>query len=618
MSPKEVIDLISSDGDTFPKPYESPQEDLTTKLAGTSNFIHLQDDHQSPPHYNDGWGAMPAKRRKLSPPVEEAQSPLLQASGKGNDEPGIATLTARSIAIDDDGWANIDDVDPIIFSSSAHCSAEISRPARRPVCADPVQSDNPDDSLPDDILYGPPHHSNHANLSERTAALLASLDERAPRIKSRKHSADQATNRDVIPSQGTGTGASSKEKVDDASAKDLASKPKKVKLTVEEREARAKEKEMAKEAKAREKELTKEQRAQEKEKEKERRLLEREGKAREKRVAAELAEVNRAKLDKKDSTPEMIVDLPASIDGLSVDTQAREFLMNLGVDATSYQSGVPNVIKWRRKMKAKWNAEVEHWEPLDHMVIEDEKHSMCLMSATEFVALATIQNNGEDVDTHVAKLKSAQAGCIPIYLIEGLHGWLRKNKAAENRAYQAQVLSHGQDDGETMAQQLKRRKKAVPKPVDEDLIEDALLRLQVINGCLIYHTNTPFETAEWIANLTQHISTIPYRQQRMNLSATFCMESGQVKSGDDRDDVFVKMLQEVVRVTPPIAFGIATEYPSVVKLMNAFRKHGPLVLENLQKSANRNGAFTDRKIGPAISRRLYKVFMERDPASTEV
>lgn len=37
-----------------------------------------------------------------------------------------------------------------------------------------------------------------------------------------------------------------------------------------------------------------------------------------------------------------------------------------------------------------------------------------------------------------------------------------------------------------------------------------------------------------------------------------------------------------------------------------------------QKSANRNGALTDRKIGPAISRRLYKVFMEMDPASTDV
>ena len=37
-----------------------------------------------------------------------------------------------------------------------------------------------------------------------------------------------------------------------------------------------------------------------------------------------------------------------------------------------------------------------------------------------------------------------------------------------------------------------------------------------------------------------------------------------------------------------------------------------------KKSANRNGALTDRRIGPAISRRLYKVFTELDAASTDV
>ena len=37
-----------------------------------------------------------------------------------------------------------------------------------------------------------------------------------------------------------------------------------------------------------------------------------------------------------------------------------------------------------------------------------------------------------------------------------------------------------------------------------------------------------------------------------------------------------------------------------------------------KKSANRNGALTDRRMGPAISRRLYKVFTELDAASTDV
>ena len=72
------------------------------------------------------------------------------------------------------------------------------------------------------------------------------------------------------------------------------------------------------------------------------------------------------------------------------------------------------------------------------------------------------------------------------------------------------------------------------------------------------------------------------RNQRMNLEASFCMESGQVKTGEDKDDTFVKMMQEVVRVTPSIAYGVASEYPNALSLVKAFRRHGPSVLEDLQ------------------------------------
>lgn len=70
--------------------------------------------------------------------------------------------------------------------------------------------------------------------------------------------------------------------------------------------------------------------------------------------------------------------------------------------------------------------------------------------------------------------------------------------------------------------------------------------------------------------------------ERMNLDTSFCMESGQVKTGDDKNDTYVKMLQEVVRVTAPIAYSIVAEYPSVVSLIAGMRLDGPLVLENIE------------------------------------
>ncbi len=68
----------------------------------------------------------------------------------------------------------------------------------------------------------------------------------------------------------------------------------------------------------------------------------------------------------------------------------------------------------------------------------------------------------------------------------------------------------------------------------------------------------------------------------MLMDTTFCMDSGQIKTGDDADDTFVKMLQEVSRITVPMAYGIATKCPNVVSLVNGFIGHGPLALEDVR------------------------------------
>ena len=112
------------------------------------------------------------------------------------------------------------------------------------------------------------------------------------------------------------------------------------------------------------------------------------------------------------------------------------------------------------------------------------------------------------------------------------------------------------------------------------------------------------------------------------------METGQVRTGDDEADTFVKMLQQVARITESIASGIASEYPNVAALVKAFDKHGPLALENLavsrhtildrlrtklvQKGHNRNGTRSDARLGPATSKRLHSVFTERNPNAMDI
>jgi crossover junction endonuclease EME1 len=116
----------------------------------------------------------------------------------------------------------------------------------------------------------------------------------------------------------------------------------------------------------------------------------------------------------------------------------------------------------------------------------------------------------------------------------------------------------------------------------------------------------------------QKVLTPFLRTKQRSLDTAFCMESGQVKTGENAADTYTKMLQEIIRITTPIAYGIAAEYPTVQKLVKGLEESGPLALEDIRKCANKDGAFTDRRIGPSISKRVYNVFMGRHAASWDV
>ncbi|KAJ5339661.1 hypothetical protein N7452_006389 [Penicillium brevicompactum] len=343
-----------------------------------------------------------------------------------------------------------------------------------------------------------------------------------------------------------------------------------------------------KEAKAKAREAAKMQKEREKELEKERKLKLKEEKAKEKQRAADIASVNKLKVNKKDSTPEMIVDVATTLEETSVGTQTIEFMKRLGVQQTFFSSQIPNVVKWRRKMNATFNKTLRHWEPCPSF-IQTENHVLCLIPAQEFINMVISPPNGEDresLDLHVVKLKSAYPNCKPIYLIEGLTALMRKNTNARNRAFQAEVLrqmAEAVPEAEATRKAKKPKKKADAPIIDDETVEDALLQLQVAHSCLIHHTTTPADSAEWIKNFTEHISTVPYRRERQEAhNAAFCMDTGQVKTGADKDDTFIKMLQEVNRVTAPMAYGIAGQYPCATNLVRGMRMHGVRTLEDIK------------------------------------
>ncbi|KAI0025209.1 hypothetical protein F4780DRAFT_418723 [Xylariomycetidae sp. FL0641] len=390
--------------------------------------------------------------------------------------------------------------------------------------------------------------------------------------------------------------------------------PEKAVMTAEERECERKKKAEAREAekerKKAEQQRAKEQRALDKEKEK------------------ALAEVNKLRTDKKVSTPEMIVDISEALSP-TLKIQVEALLENLDVQHQTRNNGIDNVIKWRRKVTSQFNEELGHWEPTP-LHIRNEDHVLVIMPAPEFVKYV-LAPEGQDLESHVLRMKSKFGDATIVYLIEGLMVWMRRNRNVLNRQFASAVRSmdpSGDEPGapsSSQPQPARRRNNNNSRAqhqeyIDEDVIEDALLSLQVEHGALIHHTNAAVETANWVAVFTQHISTIPYRRARDATSADagFCMETGQVRTGDGAQDTYARMLQETNRVTAPIAYGIAARYGTVSELVRGLEAEGPFALEDCRKCANKDGAFSHRLVGQAVSRRMHRIFTSRDPASTAV
>ncbi|CAG8307632.1 unnamed protein product [Penicillium salamii] len=656
----DIIDLISSDPPVPPQP--APK---VTKPAARSPWPTHPNPVSSDPFDTslfDYEFDKPAKKRRLSDQGHVAeQQDGTSKSIRASKAPTTATEAWFSISDDDFDLppangnvgkkpvqSRIEESDPIVFTSPAPGPLPKPSALRKHNTSNldvfALDDDDDDDNfmdlekpphsslrgrsdieefsdpfaLPDfaDLATKPPPKTASSNpiFSETTARLLARLqeEEKGPA----RHNSSKAGSGSQKPKlssiQTIAAEFLSDDDLDEPSAPRKAAK-KTSKVDAATKEAKAKAREETKLQKERERLL-----------EKQRKLKLKEDKAKEKQRAADIASVNKLKVNKKDSTPEMIVDMATSLEDSSVGTQSIEFMKRLGVQHTFFESQIPNVVKWRRKMNATFNQTLRHWQPCPSF-IQTENHVLCLMPAQEFINMVTPPPDGEQrqtLEAHVLKLKSAYSNCKPIYLIEGLTALMRKNTNARNRAFQAEVLrqmAESVPEAEATRKARKPKKKADAPIIDDETVEDTLLQLQVAHACLIHHTTTPSDSAEWIKNFTEHISTVPYRRERQEAhNAAFCMDTGQVKTGADNNDTFIKMLQEVNRITAPMAYGIAGEYPCVTNLARGMRMHGVTLLEDIKKSANKNGALTNARIGPAASRRLYKVFTGQDPTSTDI
>lgn len=489
--------IISSDDSVFNIPGISiprvsrPSAFATTKpntskppskpaAAYDVDVFFQEDDFDSTVHLDDSVLELPPpKRQRLSPPPKAAPS---KSTGYKRSVSNIETsskgATARTLSAPVLKRAKTTlEEDEIMFTSSPKPFEEARKRRDQKKKADKELDDF------DDVFGLDPPRANTSYFAE----ISDSSEEEFPDI------VDIPTTAPVKP------------------MKEKSSKPKSPKgnssaaaLAKYNRERTAEKKANEKAQAARARELAKKDKGVAKEAEKERKALEKEKKKWEKERNQELAKVNVSRNDKKISTSEMIVEMSSGLDSIIADVVQKQ-LDPLQVQHSTWDETAP-IVKWKRKVQSRYDSEKGHWVPTPAH-IKAEEHIIYIMTAEEFVERVTADERA-DIDMHVLQLKAKFNSCKIIYLIQGYTIWTRKNRNFKNRKFTESVNSQIPQEAPTATQ---RRRKKEHEYVDENVLEDALLRLQVIHGAMIHHVMLKHETAEWIVTFTQHISTIPYR-----------------------------------------------------------------------------------------------------------
>ena len=135
-----------------------------------------------------------------------------------------------------------------------------------------------------------------------------------------------------------------------------------------------------------------------------------------------------------------------------------------------------------------------------------------------------------------------------------------------------------------------------------DMVEEALIELQVVYHCHLFHSTVPPDSATWITILTQDMSVIPYRSARIDINESICMEAGQVRAGADNRTTFQNSLQQLKYFSPALAGAVVQEFGNIHTMMRELQAKGPDRLLSIGSASGK------RAIGKTLAKNLHFIF----------
>ncbi|WVQ62597.1 uncharacterized protein L199_000743 [Kwoniella botswanensis] len=356
----------------------------------------------------------------------------------------------------------------------------------------------------------------------------------------------------------------------------------------------------------------------------------------EKSYQRKLAEVNRLRVSKNDTVREIHLYLssdlsqPTSPIAGALPEITKRITDNYSEIKflTEDKSSINGLIKFKRHLKARWDPEKKQFIPLDQPIWIWEGICVLVINAEEIVdkiaPTSTCESPDEEerldeLNVWVSDIKLTLGLTVNdqlIIMIKGLQKYHSKMKSLANKQFTA--AARAGLSGATTANRNQGGRNGGRIGPDKEIIEMALVRLQVKQRCFLVNVEKTEDIEDWVYNIAADVAIRPYKLISKSHLA-FCPTDG-IRKGSNPTETLELMLQEVQGITPSASMGIASEYPTFKELMEAFEKaerrggveRAEGMLQDCEIKTLRNGTANGRKLNKALAKRVYNVFRGDD------
>ncbi|KAL1407069.1 hypothetical protein Q8F55_006482 [Vanrija albida] len=342
----------------------------------------------------------------------------------------------------------------------------------------------------------------------------------------------------------------------------------------------------------------------------------------EKSYQKKLNDVNKLRISKTDALRDIEVHLAhdlslpsAPIAGALPEIEARLAASNSAIHTLSQtETVVGATIRFLRHVRAEWDKDTKRYIPLDQERTEWDPTVVLVCSADDVVDFVAEGDNAliewlADLRLTLRLKKEDQV----ILLVRGLDKYHAKTKSLAERAFRdaARAGLSGDQSGPSSILATHGR-------VDKSVVEAELLRAQLEEMVFVVQVEKTEEIEDWVFNLACDVAVRPFKllsKSHLPFSAP-----DHPRKATEPVETLELMLQEVQGLTWSAAGSIAIRFPSFRHLMEAYEEAesggaeaGGDMVVGCEVRSLKNGAPSERRVGKALSKKLYHVWRGADP-----